>query len=124
MALHQLGEVAHREDDAAEAVRLVGAALALRRDVGDREDLAISLEALAGLVAADDGGLAARLFGAAETLRARHRLPQPAGRDVAVARLKSTVDDRVLATAWAAGQSAPLDSVVDEALDRVAAYRS
>src|SRR5947207_13581432 len=98
MALHQLGEVAHREDDAAEAVRLVGAALALRRDVGDREDLAISLEALAGLVAADDGGLAARLFGAAETLRARHRLPQPAGRDVAVARLKSTVDDRVLAT--------------------------
>ena len=29
MALHQLGEVAHREDDAAEAVRLVGAALAV-----------------------------------------------------------------------------------------------
>jgi len=124
-ALHQLGKVALRDGDPAEAIRLVSSGLVLRRNVGDREDLAISLDSLGALLASGHGELAARLLGAAETLRTQHRLPPPADgeseRVVVLATLRSTLEESTLASAWTAGQSAPLDTVVDELLDHVAA---
>ncbi len=128
MALHLLGKAAAREGDELEALRLVTAALALRNGVGDRDDLAISLEALGALLArraASDAELAARLLGAAEALRTRHRLPDngeaPADREAGLAALHETLDTGTLAAAWTAGQSTPLELIVDEAVSRVAA---
>ena len=133
MALHLLGRVAAREGDEPAALGLVAAALALRNGVGDREDLAISLEALGYLLArhepgeaesADVAELAARLLGAAEGLRTRHRLPDLgdalAERESALAALNAALDTGTLAAAWTAGQSTPLDLVVDEAVALVA----
>ena len=131
MALHLLGRAAQREGEWGEARRLVCAALSLRHDVGDREDLAISLETLAALlvsgpsVSAHDAELAARLMGGAEALRTRHRLPltgeAPAERETGLAALRAVLDDQALAAAWTAGQGAPLDLIVPEAIARVAA---
>jgi diguanylate cyclase (GGDEF)-like protein len=125
MALHLLGRVAQREGDEPGALRQVAAALALRNEVGDREDLVISLEVLGVLLAGHDAELAARLLGAAEALRTRHRLPdtgETAGeREAVLLTLRAALDTGTLAVAWTAGQSAPLDLVVDEALARVSA---
>ncbi|GAA1570776.1 hypothetical protein GCM10009827_110770 [Dactylosporangium maewongense] len=77
MAQHQLGLAARLEGDRVEALRLLVTALVTRHEVGDRLDLAISLDVVAALVAADDPGHAARLIGAADGLRARHRLTEP-----------------------------------------------
>ncbi|OLE29026.1 MAG: hypothetical protein AUG44_05720 [Actinobacteria bacterium 13_1_20CM_3_71_11] len=125
MALHLLGRAAQREGDGAEALRLVCAALALRNEVGDREDLAISLESLGVLLAGHDAELAARLLGAAEALRTRHRLPDngeaAAEREAGLVTLRESLDTGTLAVAWTAGQSSPLDLIVAEAVARVAA---
>jgi diguanylate cyclase (GGDEF)-like protein len=77
MAQHQLGLAARLEGDRVEALRLLVIALTTRHEVGDRLDLAISLDVVAALVAADDPAHAARLIGAADGLRARHRLAEP-----------------------------------------------
>ncbi|MFC4997218.1 diguanylate cyclase [Dactylosporangium cerinum] len=77
MAQHQLGLAARLEGDRVEALRLLVTALTTRHEVGDRLDLAISLDVVAALVAADDPAHAARLIGAADGLRARHRLAEP-----------------------------------------------
>ena len=125
MALHLLGRVAQREGDQPAALRQLAAALALRNAVGDREDLAISLEALGVLLAGHDAELAARLLGAAEALRTRHRLPDTgeaaAEREAGLVTLRAALDTGTLAVAWTAGQSAPLDLVVEEAMARVSA---
>ena len=108
-----------------EAVRLIGAALSLRRDVGDREDLAISLEVLADLLAGSEPVLSGRMLGAADALRTRHRLPAPADggveRAATLAGLQARLGEEGLAAALAAGQARTLDAVVDEALGRVGA---
>jgi hypothetical protein len=107
---------------------MVAAALALRNEVGDREDLAISLESLGVLLAGHDAELAARLLGAAEALRTRHRLPDTgeaaAEREAGLVTLRAALDTGTLALAWTAGQSSPLDLVVDEAVARVSALTS
>jgi diguanylate cyclase (GGDEF)-like protein len=77
MAQHQLGLAARLEGDRVEALRLLVTALVTRQEVGDRLDLAISLDVVAAMVAADDPAHAARLIGAADGLRARHRLAEP-----------------------------------------------
>jgi diguanylate cyclase (GGDEF)-like protein len=124
-ALHLLGEAARHDGDHAEARRLVGSALALRHDVGDRENLAISLESLAGLLVPDAPDLAARLFGAAEAVRNRYQLPVPGGaqdaRWATIDRLHAVSGVDAVAAAWNYGATTPLDSVIDEALARVAA---
>jgi hypothetical protein len=77
MAQHQLGLAAQLSGDRAEALRLLVSALATRHEVGDRLDLAISLDVVAALLASEDPAHAARLIGAADGLRARHRLTDP-----------------------------------------------
>jgi len=131
MALHQLGVAAQRAGNMQLAVSRVAAALALRRDLGDRDDLSISLDTLAQLLAAGsdvpDSGvtlLAARLLGAADGLRTRHGLNPPCGpaaadRAATLARLEATLDAQAVETARATGAHASLDVIVNEALDHV-----
>ncbi|HWG99499.1 MAG TPA: diguanylate cyclase [Pilimelia sp.] len=141
MALHQLGLAALADGDRAGAVRDVAAALALRREADDREDLAVSLDTLAALLAPDTAGaagdatgadaggaggtggpppaptLAAELLGAADGLRARYRLPTPtAERSMIVTRLRAVLTPGELELAIGTGRNASLDAVVDDAL--------
>jgi len=128
MALHQLGVAALRAGDPRLAVSRVAAALALRRDLGDRDDLSISLDTLAQLIATGFAApvLAARLLGAADGLRARHGLHPPCGaaatdRAATLACLETALDAAAVETARATGAHAPLDIIVNEALDYVLA---
>jgi ATP/maltotriose-dependent transcriptional regulator MalT len=119
MALHQLGLVAARSGDRGTARRRTAAALVLRRDADDRGDLAESLETLADLLGADGATprLAARLVGAAQTLRARFHLPAgPAG---TVERLGGLLAPEALELELETGRYASLDAIVDEAVDAV-----
>ncbi|WP_433213686.1 diguanylate cyclase [Dactylosporangium sp. CS-047395] len=111
MAQHQLGLAALAEGDRAEALRLLVAALITRHEVGDRLDLAISLDVVAALLAAEDPAHAARLVGAADGLRARHRLPEPPDaqtlRAQTLPRVAEHQRDR------AAGRAVSLDHIVE-----------
>ena len=122
MARHQLGLVAALAGSGGEALSHMAAATALRRDIGDREDLAISLDALAWLLAADRPVLAARLLGAAGSLRVRHRLPEPAEtggvqRTALLADLHTALGADGLTSALDTGRGAGLDAVVDDAIE-------
>ncbi|GLL08142.1 diguanylate cyclase [Dactylosporangium matsuzakiense] len=111
MAQHALGLAALAEGDRAEALRLLVAALVTRHEVGDRLDLAISLDVVASLLAPDDPAHAARLLGAADALRARHRLPEPPDaqtlRSQTLPRTADQQRDR------AAGRAVSLDHIVE-----------
>ncbi len=67
--LTHLADLALAAGDTARARGLLRQGLAIRQAVGDMPGLASAMESLAGAVAADDGEAAARLHGAAESLR-------------------------------------------------------
>jgi diguanylate cyclase (GGDEF)-like protein len=119
MALFQLGRAARIDGDEPEATRLTVQALTLRHGVGDREDLATSLDTIAVLAASRDPDLAARLLGAADAIRAQHRLPIPAAisadRDTTRQRLLDLLGEHQLTTTVATGRLTPLDVLVAEA---------
>jgi len=121
MALHQLGLAELATGNEAEALRLFLAALERRHEVGDRDDLAVSLEAVAETTVDAQPRLAVRLAAAAHALRQRLRLAAPADieprRRSLIASAKALIGERDFAREWAAGRSAPLDLVVDHALD-------
>ncbi|WP_344618231.1 diguanylate cyclase [Dactylosporangium salmoneum] len=111
MAQHQLGLAARADGDRVEALRLLVAALVTRHEVGDRLDLAISLDAVAAMLVEADPAHAARLIGAADALRARHRLADPPDaqtlRDHTLPLVAAHPRDR------AAGRMLSLDHVVE-----------
>jgi diguanylate cyclase (GGDEF)-like protein len=119
MALFQLGRAARMDGDDPEAIRLTVQALSLRHGVGDREDLATSLDTIAVLAAPREPELAARLLGAADAIRAQHRLPVPAAiaedRDRARQQLLDLIGEHRLTTTIATGRLTALDLLVDEA---------
>ncbi|HLL65303.1 MAG TPA: diguanylate cyclase [Micromonosporaceae bacterium] len=121
MAMHQLGLAAQAEGDDVEGLRLLVTALVRRHEVGDREDLAVSLDCVANVMADADPELATRLLAAAGALRERHRLPAPpetqARREATLATVRAAVDNQRFASAWTSGLSTPLDLVVDQAMD-------
>jgi predicted ATPase len=121
LVLHQLGNVAQADGEPDEALRLFTGALARRHEVGDREDLAASLDSVAGLVAGREPTLAAQLLGAADGVRDRHRLPTPTdgGREATRDAVRAGLGDAAFASAWTAGRSAPIGLIVDQALDLV-----
>ena len=118
MAMHWLGLAAMVAGKHREALRLLVGALALRHEVGDRENLAISLDRVAGLVAPTDPELAARLLTAADELRQHHRLPVPpeneTGRAATIEQIHHRLDERTQAAARVAGQAVPMDRLVHE----------
>ncbi|GAA1793802.1 diguanylate cyclase [Planosporangium flavigriseum] len=121
MVLHQLGNVARVEGDADEALRLFAGALARRHEIGDWEDLAASLDSVAGVMADRDPRLAAQLLGAADGIRERHHLPAPAdgARESARDAVRAELSDAAFTSAWADGRAAPIALIIDQALDLV-----
>jgi predicted ATPase len=124
MALHQAGLVAQAEGDTAQALDLFLTALERRHEVGDREDLAVSLDSVAELSVAGDAHLAVELLSAVAALRRRLALAtSPDGearRTGVLAAARAALGERGFAAAWQAGGNAPLDLMVDRALDSAA----
>jgi predicted ATPase/class 3 adenylate cyclase len=91
--LTHLADLALSDGDPARARDLYRQGLGLRQDLGDLPGLAGAMEGLAGAVASDDPAAAARLHGAAESLREAIRAivpPQAAARhDQSLADLES-----------------------------------
>jgi predicted ATPase len=111
-------------DEVAAARTVLKESLELSRTLGDGLGEAMALHQL-GLAAQRDGepAEALRLLGAADGLRTRHRLPDPpeseTRRGATLAAARDGLGADALAAAWEAGRTAPLDLVVDQALDTV-----
>jgi DNA-binding CsgD family transcriptional regulator len=118
--LVSLGAVLRATGEPAAAIAALSEALQGASTVGPRWLVAASLEGLAG-VAAEFGqsAHAARLAGAAATLRAAIGVPvRPNWRrdlEQAMTTARATLGDEAFAAAWTAGQELPLDEVVADA---------
>jgi hypothetical protein len=125
MALHQLGLAAQLTGDRSAAAEQLTAALARRHELNDREDLAISLDCVANLIAPTDPELAVRLLAAADRLRERYKLPLPSEsethRAATTATVRATLDEQHFSRAWSGGRSTPLGVIIEAALDLVPA---
>jgi non-specific serine/threonine protein kinase len=119
MALHALGLAAWRDGDPAGAAARLRASLALRQELGEPLSVAECLEGLALVAAHDRPAWAARLLGAAESIRQRIGAPRPPvdqpALAAAVAATRAALGKRAFATAWAAGGALP-ERTVGEAL--------
>ncbi|MGH2534460.1 MAG: LuxR C-terminal-related transcriptional regulator [Thermomicrobiales bacterium] len=120
-ALAYLGLIVQEQGDARRAVALYAEALTLCRDLGGQLPTTRCLEGLAR--AAGSWGqldLAARLFGAAHTLRIASGLPMlPADQaihDRGVAAVRKQMGEATFAAAWDAGRTLRLDDAVTAAL--------
>ncbi|OLE22214.1 MAG: hypothetical protein AUG44_25380 [Actinobacteria bacterium 13_1_20CM_3_71_11] len=118
MALHQLGLAAELDGDRRTALRLLVTALRGRYEVGDREDLAVSLDRVAALAAGTEPALAVRFLAAAEELRERHRLQTPPDTETrraqTLAATREALDAPAFGAAWTGGRDAPLELIVDQ----------
>jgi non-specific serine/threonine protein kinase len=115
-----LGYTAHDQGDDARAVALFAEGLAPFSEVGDRRIIALALDGVAGLaIAWGQPERAARLFGAAASLREASGLPvEPAFRAAhgrAVAAARAALGEDAFAAGWAAGAALPLPTAVAEA---------
>jgi len=121
MILHNLGRVAQRQGDSRRAAALLLESLTRFQDLGINNGIALNLRGLAG-VAAGLGQLelAARFLGAAAALAERlgvvedsaDRAQTQTAADIALGGLGQAR----FATAWSAGKSLSLESVIDEAM--------
>jgi tetratricopeptide (TPR) repeat protein len=117
MADHNLAYAALRRGHPDRAQALFAQSLTAFRALDDLWGAAACLEGLAAVQT--DAGRAARLFGAAEGLRAAmHAHPMPADRieyQRSVAALRARLNGDELATAWAEGRTLSLEEAVAEA---------
>lgn len=121
-ALSNLGLVSLSQEHYAEAYSFLKESLQVRLEVGDKWGIAHSLEGFAGLAEAQGAAAkAARLFGAAEALRASIGAPlRPTDRpdyDRKVAAARARLTPEAFSAAWLAGRAMTLDRAVQEALD-------
>jgi hypothetical protein len=123
-ALHQQALIAREAGEFGAARELFAAALVRRYEVGDREDLAVSFDCLAEVIADTEPERAIRLLAAAESLHQARRigaLPDSGGRREATREaLRRAVGDPVFAAAWRSGRRASLDAIVAESAPAVA----
>ncbi|HEX5505153.1 MAG TPA: tetratricopeptide repeat protein, partial [Thermomicrobiales bacterium] len=126
LALTGLGDAAQARGDAARAAGLYRESLAQSGRLGDRRAVAEGLERLARaeLAGAGDPGelrRAARLLGAAATLRDRLDAPRApvhqADHERAVAAARGALGDAAFAAAWAAGERLTPDEALAAALE-------
>jgi tetratricopeptide (TPR) repeat protein len=120
MALVNMGFIACSQDDYPSAKAYVAESLAIRQELGDKRGIAYALEGFAWLAAAQGhGARAARLFGAAETLRAALGAPlPPADRpyyDRMVGTARSAIGEDQFSAAWGEGRAMTLEQAVREA---------
>jgi non-specific serine/threonine protein kinase len=119
--LTTLALIARIEGDPARAVVLHRRALRYYRAIDDRGNLAASLETLAGaLGAVGQPDQAARIFGAAEALRAQHGTPILPGEAAMVeadlAQVRSALGRKAFTRARAAGARLTIDEAMAEAI--------
>jgi tetratricopeptide (TPR) repeat protein len=114
--LHRLGRVALGQGDPAHAMALYRQSLELWKEMGDRLNIALSLEGMA--VAQATAGApeaAARLLAAAEGLRETIHVPlTPADRegvDRVASDVRAAIGEETVATLWAAARAAPLEQI-------------
>jgi tetratricopeptide (TPR) repeat protein len=120
--LLDMGQAALAQGDLAQAAALLAESLMLSREVGNLRDCTYCLEGLAAIAGAQQHPeRAARLFGAAETLRKAVGMPiSPVNRaayDRDVVTARAQLDDAAFAAAWAAGRVLTLEQAIAEALD-------
>ncbi len=121
MALTNLGLVTSGQSDYALARSFYAEGLAIRRELGDKRGIAYSLEGFAGLtIAQGQPEQAARLLGAADTLREAIGVPLPpadrAEYERTIAAARSRLGEAAFAAAWAEGRVMTLEQAVGEAL--------
>ena len=119
-----LANVARRQGDLASATALQRRALTMQTTLGDRRQIAISLQHLAQLHAsAGRGEPSARLLGAATALRELIGAPQPAPErsdtEQTVAAVRLALGEALWATAFQAGLSLSLEQAIAEGLAEV-----
>jgi len=119
--LHSLGVVAQGQGDEQAAHAALTESLALFRALGDRSGIALCLEGWALTASArGEDPRAARLFGAADSLRSALGFPvapvDRADHERAVADVKARMVPAIFAAAWDVGRALPLETMVDEAL--------
>jgi hypothetical protein len=112
-----LASVEAHQGDHAEALAHYQESLAEARQMGNRLVIAPSLEGLAAVVAAQgEFTWAARLWGAAESLREALGTPLPpvdrAGYERSFAPARISLGEKAFAAAWAEGRSMTLDQVL------------
>ncbi len=120
ISLSNLGLVAYRRGDYATARALHEESLRIRRALGDAS-IPESLEGLAAVAGALGApARAARLLGAAATLRAAIKAPlfadERAEQERWVARARAGLDADAWDAAWAAGAALPIEELIAEAL--------
>jgi predicted ATPase/class 3 adenylate cyclase len=121
----ELGRVARTQGDAAQAREYYVESLTLFGDLRDKELIPECLEGIAGLASeAGQPVQAARLFGAAESLRESAGVPLPPvhrtayERDLAAARTQ--LDEATFAVVWAEGRAMTLEQAIAYALNESA----
>lgn len=119
--LYSLSRVAGHEGAAEEQSDLLRQSLQLWQEVGDQRGVAMALEALARAAAAQgQPQRAARLYGAAQSLRDATGNPLPPfqqpERGIELAALREALGDAAFAAAWEAGASLTREQAIPEAL--------
>ena len=118
-ALLNLGIVARRRGDYAAATAYIVESLAPWRRLGNDRGIAYALEELAHIAAeCGDAMRAARLSGAASTLREAIGLPRThrmqSDHDAAVAPASAALGEEAFTAAWNAGRDVPVDDALAE----------
>jgi predicted ATPase/tRNA A-37 threonylcarbamoyl transferase component Bud32/Tfp pilus assembly protein PilF len=117
-SLHSLGELAARQGQSDQARSYYAQSLAIRQKLGDRMHVADSLEALGILVvASEDLAYAARLLGAASSLREKiNAPPSPAKQeklDKAISTTRSAMGESSFTKEWDQGRAMSMEQAVD-----------
>jgi predicted ATPase/transcriptional regulator with XRE-family HTH domain len=117
-----LGYLALAQGDAPRAAAYFAESLARYRELGHQEGISVCLAGSAGAMECMGQGVrAARLFGAAEGLRARiGALGQPIERathEESVASVRAQLDQQTFAAAWAAGRALSMEQAIADVLD-------
>ena len=123
-SLSLLARIATARGDYESARAICNECLAIAKELGDRELLASGLERLAGVIAAQEAGgtstqdalWAAKLWGAAESLRQAISAPIPplerAPHELAVSAIRTQLGEETFAAAWAEGRSMTPDQAL------------
>jgi tetratricopeptide (TPR) repeat protein len=121
IALNNLGKIAREQGDTQAAGALHRESLRIRVELGDKGGYPWSLEAFARLAALMDPERAARLWGAAESLRESLGWPLSPNEhpeyDRALASAREALGEEAFAGAWAEGQALTLEEAIRCALE-------
>lgn len=126
MVLQNLGFATMNLGEHARSVEFQNHCLRLTVENGDKRGIACGLEGVAAAIALFDTSpqsaeRSARIFGAADALRAELNVPLPpadfALMECSMTSARNTLGEEAFNAAWAVGKELPLEKVVAEALD-------